>query len=224
MTVCRFPGDPSTVPAGQYFTISTFSVYPFSRGHIHITGPDPSNDPLDFETGFLSDRHGLDLQTQIWLYKTQREIARRMPCYRGEIAAGHPPFAPGSKAAVAIEFATTTTTPLENSDNEKTLEGGGIVTNIQYSVEDDKVIEQWVRENVETTWHSLGTCKMGASPEEEVNSVVDADLNVHKVRGLKIADLSVVPRNVAANTNNTAMVIGEKAAEIILRELAQTGL
>ncbi|GAW18477.1 hypothetical protein ANO14919_079530 [Xylariales sp. No.14919] len=51
------------------------------------------------------------------------------------------------------------------------------------------------------------------------NGVVGANLSVHNVTGLKIADVSVVPRNVGAHTNNIAMVIGEKAAEIFIEEL-----
>ncbi len=48
---------------------------------------------------------------------------------------------------------------------------------------------------------------------------VDAALNVYGVHNLKIVDLSIVPENVGANTNNTAMVVGEKGADIILKEL-----
>lgn len=70
--------------------MSAFTVYPYSRGHIHITGPYPS-DRLDFETGFFSDPEGIDIKEQLWLYKTQREIGRRMPVYRGEVVAAHPP-------------------------------------------------------------------------------------------------------------------------------------
>lgn len=49
--------------------------------------------------------------------------------------------------------------------------------------------------------------------------VVDAKLNVYGVHGLKVADLSIVPGNVSANTYGTALVIGEKAAVIIAEEL-----
>lgn len=44
-------------------------------------------------------------------------------------------------------------------------------------------------------------------------------MNVYGVKGLKVADLSIPPGNVGAHTNNTAMAIGEKAADIIIREL-----
>ena len=53
----------------------------------------------------------------------------------------------------------------------------------------------------------------------ERGGVVDPRLNVYGVQGLKIADLSICPSNVAANTFSTALVIGEKAAVIIAEEL-----
>lgn len=87
---------------------------------------------------------------------------------------------------------------------------------IEYSAEDDKAIDQRVREILSTTWHSLGTCKM--APRDR-KGVVDGDLSVHGVRGLKVADLSVPPENVGANTGNTAFLIGEKAADIFGKEL-----
>jgi alcohol oxidase len=49
--------------------------------------------------------------------------------------------------------------------------------------------------------------------------VVDASLSVYGVRGLKIADLSIPPRNVAANTMSTAVAVAEKAADIFIEEL-----
>lgn len=49
--------------------------------------------------------------------------------------------------------------------------------------------------------------------------MVDPDLGVHGVDGLKVADMSIAPGNVGANTNSTALAIAEKAAEIIIWEL-----
>jgi alcohol oxidase len=126
-------------------------------------------------------------------------MMRRTNCFRGELPSGHPKFYEGSSAALM-----ETSAPLSN------------VKDLVYGKEDDEAIEQFVREKVETVWHSMATCKM--SPREQ-NGVVDASLNVHGVTGLKIADLSIAPANVAANTNNTALTIGEKAADIILSEL-----
>ncbi|TVY82639.1 Alcohol oxidase [Lachnellula suecica] len=191
-----FPGDPTGLPVGQYLSVSVFSVYPYSRGHIHITSTNPS-DPNDFQTGFFLDR--VDIRKHVWAYKKQREIVRRMSSYRGELAVGHPPFAAASDAACI-----TLDEPLVD------------VQDIKYTAEDDAVIRKWLIENVGTTWHSLGTCKMAPLAE---GGVVDPNLNVYGVEGLKIADLSIPPGNVAANTANTAFAIGEKAADIFIKEL-----
>jgi alcohol oxidase len=58
----------------------------------------------------------------------------------------------------------------------------------------------------------------------EQGGVVDPHLNVYSVKGLKVADLSIGPGNVAANTYSTALVIGEKAAVIIAKELGIEGV
>ena len=129
-----------------------------------------------------------------------------MKTFRGEVTAGHPAFAASSKAAVLEEADGPTVTGAES----------GPAPSIEYGPEDDAVLEQWLRENLNTTWHSLGTCKM--APREDLG-VVDASLGVHGIAGLKIADLSIAPENVGANTNNTALMIGEKAADIFIREL-----
>ncbi|OAL00205.1 alcohol oxidase [Phaeosphaeriaceae sp. SRC1lsM3a] len=194
-----FPGDPSGVPAGQYIALSVFTAYPYSRGFIHITGPE-IDDNLDFITGFFTDPYGMDIKKHIWAYKKQREIFRRMETCRGELADGHPTFAPNSSA---VHFETDS-----GSD--------GKIQDIVYTEEDDRVIEAWLRTRVETTWHSMGTCKM--APRDE-DGVVDSHLSVYGVNGLKVADLSIPPRNVAANTMTTAVAIAEKAADIFLEEL-----
>ncbi|KAI1421237.1 GMC oxidoreductase [Xylaria sp. FL1777] len=193
-------GPPGGVEPGQYASLGPYTAYPYSRGYIHITGPEVG-DPLDFNAGFFSDAGDLDIKKQIWAYKRGREIMRRTSLYRGEVAAFHPRFSADSKAACITLDAERDTATLKD---------------LEYSAEDDKAIEQFLREHIETTWHSLGTAKM--APREQLG-VVDKDLNVHGVKGLKLADLSIAPENVAANTNNTALLVGEKAADIIMREL-----
>lgn len=194
--VSCFPGDPAGVPAGQYMGFATFSTHPFSRGRIHISGP-ALEDAYEFDTGFLAGEGKADLQKHVWMYKTQRNIIRRMNTFAGEIAAGHPKFSSGSKAAV-----------VESKVSD--------VQNVVYSDDDDKVLEDFLVNNISTTWHSMGTCKMAPLSE---NGVVDPNLSVHGVQGLKIADLSIAPSNIGCNTCAVAMAIGEKAADIILEEL-----
>ncbi|KAF1949800.1 alcohol oxidase-like protein [Byssothecium circinans] len=198
--IAGFAADPSLTNGDPSFSVTAFTVYPFSRGSIHITSPTLDTPPT-FTTGFFAGPTGaLDVKKHIWSYKKQREIVRRMSYYRGEDPKCHPPFASTSDAVcVAL------TEPLPED-----------VKDIVYTEDDDRVLEKWIRGNVGTTWHSLGTCKMLA---REKGGVVDAALGVHGVKGMKIADLSIVPGNVAANTNATALSVGEKAADIFIREL-----
>lgn len=198
----RLYGDNSSVlPTGQYVTVLPFTAYSYSRGHMHITGPEVS-DALDFSTGFFNDENDIDLKKLIWSYKKGREIMRRTSMYRGEYQPCHPRFPEGSKAALIEEW----NQPVE----------GAPVVDLEYSAEDDAAIEQYIRERVETSWHSLGTAKM--APQDKMG-VVDKNLNVYGVKGLKVVDMSIAPENVGANTANTAMVIGERAADIIAKEL-----
>jgi choline dehydrogenase-like flavoprotein len=194
--VNAFLADASLVEPGQYITMGTYSAYPFSRGSIHITDKENVIDGYEFDTGFLN--HPSDLKKQLWGYKMSREIARRLPYFKGELELGHPNFREGSNAALSIGALS------------------GDIKDIEYSKEDDEAIEDWIRGNLNTTWHSLGTCAMR---EKSKGGVVDKDLNVYGTQGLKVADLSMVPENVGANTNNTALAVGEKAACIIGKEL-----
>lgn len=194
--VSCFPGDPTGLPAGQYMGTATFSTHPFSRGRIHVTGP-KFMDRYEFDAGFLADENSIDAKKHLWMYKKQREIIRRMDNFAGEVAAGHPEFSKGSKAAVIGETAS------EASD-------------IEYKPEDDQAIKKFLKDRISTTWHSMGTCKMAPFKDGEV---VDPKLNVYQVNGLKIADLSIPPSNVGSNTCCVAMAVGEKAADIIIQEL-----
>lgn len=197
-------GDHSVLPDdAEYVSMANWTAYPYSRGSVHITGPG-MGEPVDFDTGWLTDADDIDLKKHVWAYKVTREMWRRMPIFRGELASAHPSFPEGSAAAV-VEKADG---PLmDMSDKE---------SRIKYTAEDDKAIEKKVREVLSTTWHSLGTCKM--APREK-GGVVDGNLGVYGIKGLKLADLSVPPENVGANTGNTAFVVGERGADLFIKEL-----
>ena len=80
------------------------------------------------------------------------------------------------------------------------------------AVQSDTDLTAWLRANAMTTFHPVGTCRMGGDPM----AVVDARLAVHGIAGLRVADASVMPIIVSGNTNAPAIMIGEKAAEFIL--------
>lgn len=73
---------------------------------------------------------------------------------------------------------------------------------LKYSESDIKAVEEWVKRHVESTWHSLGTCSMAPKEGNSIvkHGVLDERLNVHGVKGLKVADLSICPDNVGCNT------------------------
>jgi choline dehydrogenase len=75
----------------------------------------------------------------------------------------------------------------------------------------DAEIREYVRNNASTVYHPVGTCKMGDGDM----AVVDDNLKVHGVEGLRIVDASVMPRIVRGNTNGPTIAIGEKAADLI---------
>jgi choline dehydrogenase len=78
---------------------------------------------------------------------------------------------------------------------------------------DDEILH-WVRTVAETTFHPVGTCKMGSDPM----AVVDARLRVHGIEGLRVADASVMPTLTSGNTNAPSIMIGEKAANMVLQD------
>ena len=80
------------------------------------------------------------------------------------------------------------------------------------AVKSDGKLTAWLRANAMTTFHPVGTCRMGTDPM----AVVDAKLAVHGITGLMVADASVMPAIVSGNTNAPTVMIGEKAAEFIL--------
>jgi choline dehydrogenase len=75
-------------------------------------------------------------------------------------------------------------------------------------------LHDYIRRVCSTVWHPVGTCRMGTDRE----AVVDDQLRVHGIEGLRIADASVMPELVNGNPNAAVMMIGEKAADFIRGE------
>ena len=81
------------------------------------------------------------------------------------------------------------------------------------SVKSDADLERFARRAVDTIYHPAGTCRMG--PAADAAAVVDAELRVRGVEGLRIADASIMPDVVNAPTNAACVMIGEKCADLI---------
>jgi choline dehydrogenase len=77
---------------------------------------------------------------------------------------------------------------------------------------DEMRIREFLRQVCETVYHPVGTCKMG----NDEQAVVDNELRVKGIEGLRVADASIMPTLVGGNTNAPSIMIGEKCADLIL--------
>ena len=81
----------------------------------------------------------------------------------------------------------------------------------------DEILD-WARGNGQTTYHVVGTCKMG--PETDRMAVVDDNLRVHGIAGLRVIDASIMPTVPSGNTNAPTIMIAEKGADMIKQAAA----
>jgi choline dehydrogenase len=78
-------------------------------------------------------------------------------------------------------------------------------------VESDEDLEHFLRETLVTSHHSVGTCSMGIGS----HSVVDPQLRVRGIEALRVCDASIMPTVPGGNTNGPAIMVGEKAADLV---------
>jgi choline dehydrogenase-like flavoprotein len=88
---------------------------------------------------------------------------------------------------------------------------GGRELQTTAAAQTDAQIEAVIRTHADTIYHPVGSCRMGPGP----NDVVDAQLRVHGIAGLRVVDASVMPRIVSGNTNAPTIMMAEKAADMI---------
>jgi len=78
-------------------------------------------------------------------------------------------------------------------------------------LESDTEIEAFIRQHADTIYHPVGTCRMGPGEHD----VVDAQLRVRGVQGLRVVDASIMPRIVSGNTNAPTIMVAEKAVDMV---------
>ena len=87
--------------------------------------------------------------------------------------------------------------------------------------QDPERIGQFLRRHSDTEYHPVGSCKMG--PASDAMAVVDDQLRVHGLQGLRVVDASIMPSQVSGNTNAPTIMIAEKAADLIRQVQARAG-
>jgi choline dehydrogenase len=142
---------------------------------------------------------------------------------------------PKSRGSVTLQSAKSTDAPvidtafLQHPDDMATLIKGTQIgldilqakafdayrDDLLYPVErnNPKQIEAFLRDHSDTEYHPCGTCKMG--PHSDPMAVVDAQLRVHGIQGLRVVDTSIMPTLTGGNTTAPTMMIAEKAADLI---------
>ena len=98
---------------------------------------------------------------------------------------------------------------------------GGRESKASAGAQSDAQIEQFVRNHADTIYHPVGTCRMG--PDAAQGAVVDAQLRVHGVAGLRVVDASVMPGVVGGNTNAPVIMMAEKAVDMIRQDHSLQG-
>ncbi len=81
-------------------------------------------------------------------------------------------------------------------------------------IRSDEELREWIRQKAETIYHPVGTCKMGVDDA----AVLDLQLKVRGVEGLRVVDASVMPTLIGGNTNAPTTMIAERGAEMILTD------
>lgn len=186
------------------------------------TSPDLDRPDVQFHIQPLSSQnvgHGLDSFPAF-----TSSVCQLRPTSRGTISITTPD--PGGPLSIQPNYLST------NSDCHTAIEGVKLSRRIisqpalaevvteevepGISAASDDAILDWVRQRSTTIYHPTSTCKMGQASDPD--AVVDERLRVRGLANLRIADASVMPDIISGNTNAPTIMIGEKAADMILED------
>ncbi|HLY45075.1 MAG TPA: GMC family oxidoreductase N-terminal domain-containing protein [Stellaceae bacterium] len=167
-----------------------------------LTEPGPKGPRISREAGFTCYAHPMRPESKGHIHITAAD-PRRPPAINFNFLSS-PPDAELTVRAIRIARAVMTAPAMAPLQVTEIAPGADRIT-------DDEILD-WVKRAAETTYHPVGTCKMGADPM----AVVDAQLRVHGIAGLRVADASIMPPLTSGNTNAPSIMIGEKAADMVL--------
>ena len=194
---------------------------PYSRGTVTLRSPDPSVAP-DVRFNLLAD---------------PRDMARMMTAYRFAVALAQAPELAGlihgtfpaslTERVRRLNMATPRNgalaalaswlVDLSGVTRHAVMRYGlGTTTDMSVLARDDAALEAWLAENARGFFHASGSCPMGA--ETDPLAALDSRCRVRGVDGLRVVDASIMPRITRASTNIQTMMIGERAADLIIAD------
>lgn len=196
----------TSLPGKRYATMMTMLQYPFSKGSVHIPAMTngqvtTSDDKPVIDPQYYGGPGGqLDFLMMVASHKFADKICATKPLSDIILSRVFPPLDP---------------TP--NTHHQEAGKKGAVE------------FAPWICDNTITDWHPVGTCAMGRDPHTPstnapINThidngfVVNGRLQVYGVRGLRVADASVMPLQISAHLQSTVYAIGEKGATMILED------
>ena len=169
-----------------------------------LTEPGPKGPKLSRQSGMTCYAHPMRPESKGHIHITAAD-PRRPPAINFNFLSA-PPDAELTVRAIRIAQAVMTAPAMAAMQVTEIAPGTSRAT--------DAEILDWVRQAAETTYHPVGTCKMGS----DALAVVDERLRVRGLEGLRVADASIMPTLTSGNTNAPSIMIGEKAADMILQQ------